>query len=164
MPIWVHAACWDMSVRILDVFPQNPYIHPGWPWYLAAAPGLRSEVQVQYHYENKPVQIYWKFYLKKNENFQKKKKNLIFSNSRPLDLQPNALPTVLLRPAWWSLVSPPWWLESKPLVVRSHFAWRGQFPDEQLNRQKEKADSEKWKAKDVTDQNRQLKSSETAKK
>ena len=29
-----------------------------------------------YHYENTPIQIYWKFYHQKNENFQIK--NLIF--------------------------------------------------------------------------------------
>ena len=35
-------------------------------------------INVRLHYENTPIQIYWKFHHKKTDSFQIKKKNLIF--------------------------------------------------------------------------------------
>ena len=38
----------------------------------------RSASRIIVHYENKPIQIYWKIYHQKNENFQKKKSDIFF--------------------------------------------------------------------------------------
>ena len=34
---------------------------------------IQPDLDVTNHYENMPIQIYWKFYHQKNEKFQKKK-------------------------------------------------------------------------------------------
>ena len=37
------------------------------------------------HYENMPIQIYWKFYHKKNENFQTKNSDMFHISSKNID-------------------------------------------------------------------------------
>ena len=37
------------------------------------------------HYENKPIQIYWKFYHQKNENFQIKNSDIVHISAKNID-------------------------------------------------------------------------------
>ena len=37
------------------------------------------------HYENKPIQIYWKFYHQKNENFQIKNSDIFHISAQNID-------------------------------------------------------------------------------
>ena len=39
----------------------------------------------KYHYENKPIQIYWKFYLQKTENFQIKISDICHISAQNID-------------------------------------------------------------------------------
>ena len=45
--------------------------------------GIRA-IGVQ-HYENTPIQIYWKFYPQKNENFQIKNSDIFHTSAQNID-------------------------------------------------------------------------------
>ena len=44
-----------------------------------------SETESKLYYENTPIQIYWKFYPPKNENFQIKKSNIFLISAQNID-------------------------------------------------------------------------------
>ena len=41
--------------------------------------------EIVIHYENMPIQIYWKFYHQKNENFQIKKSDIFHISAQNID-------------------------------------------------------------------------------
>ena len=46
---------------------------------------LFENVDTQLHYENTPIQIYWKFYLQKTENFQIKTFDILYISAQNID-------------------------------------------------------------------------------
>ena len=46
---------------------------------------MRQPFKSMAHYENKPIQIYWKFYHKKNESFQMKNSNFFHISAQNID-------------------------------------------------------------------------------
>ena len=69
------------------------------------------------HYENKPIQIYWKFYHQKNENFQIKNSDIFQNSDENIDceysLEPprrggsNEYPQSMFWAEIWKIVNTP---------------------------------------------------------
>ena len=70
---------------IKSIFPYYKVITLIVIWCVANKLTESQAMQFLLHYENMPIQIYWKFYRHKNENFQIKSSDIFHNSAQNID-------------------------------------------------------------------------------